>query len=372
MPDPTDRTDTADPTGPARRAAAAESAVVGRHLRRLWGLPGTALGVVSWPPTRGHRLFGRWHYWWQAHLLDCLVDAQLREPTPARRRQIAAHARTPFLRNVFRWRNRYYDDMSWLALALLRADAVAGTGHRRAVRRLTREMLDAWSDEEGGGIPWRRRDAFKNAPANGPAAILLARTGHVERATAMVDWMDGLLRHPDTDLIGDGVLHGEVNPNVWTYNQGTVLGAELELVRRTGRDPAGIHRLVAAVDRRLTVDGILVGHGGADPGLFTGILARYLAQVTLQLPGEHPAAARTRATAARLLTTSADSAWSHRVHTGNGPVFGADWGRPAPRPAVRRRGDTGLPEHDLAVQLSAWMLLEAAAAVHAVGPVDPA
>ena len=64
----------------ANRAASAETAVAKRHLRRLWQLPGTQLGVVGWPPTRRDSAFGTWHYWWQAHLLDCLVDAQVRAP----------------------------------------------------------------------------------------------------------------------------------------------------------------------------------------------------------------------------------------------------------------------------------------------------
>lgn len=54
----------------ANRAASAETAVTQRHLRRLWALPGTQLAVVAWPSTRRDRLFGSWHYWWQAHLLD--------------------------------------------------------------------------------------------------------------------------------------------------------------------------------------------------------------------------------------------------------------------------------------------------------------
>ena len=33
----------------ANRAASAEAAVAKRHLKRLWGLPGTQLGVVAWP-----------------------------------------------------------------------------------------------------------------------------------------------------------------------------------------------------------------------------------------------------------------------------------------------------------------------------------
>ena len=63
----------------ANRAASAEAAVTKRHLKRLWQLPGTQLGVVGWPPTRKDLLFGTWHYWWQAHLLDNLIDAQLRD-----------------------------------------------------------------------------------------------------------------------------------------------------------------------------------------------------------------------------------------------------------------------------------------------------
>ena len=66
------------------RAASAEAAIATRHLRRLWKVPGTQLGVVGWPPTAKDQTFATWHYWWQAHLLDTLVDAQVRDPEPER------------------------------------------------------------------------------------------------------------------------------------------------------------------------------------------------------------------------------------------------------------------------------------------------
>ena len=50
---------------------------------------------------------GPWNYWWQAHLLDCLVDAQRRAPQPWRAVEIAALARTVRLRNLGSWTNRY-------------------------------------------------------------------------------------------------------------------------------------------------------------------------------------------------------------------------------------------------------------------------
>ena len=68
-------------------------------------------------------------------------------------------------------------------------------------------------------------------------------------------------------------------PDIWSYNQGTVLGALVTLGDASSLERAA--GLVAAVRDRLTteVDGIrlLRTHGGGDGGLFTGILGRYLA-----------------------------------------------------------------------------------------------
>src|SRR5690242_5960548 len=94
-------------------AAAAERAIVTRHLRRVWGLPGTILGRSGWPPTLDQRLHWHWNYWWQAHLLDCLIDAQLRAPEPARAATIKRFVHSIWLRNFGRWSNAYYDDMAW-------------------------------------------------------------------------------------------------------------------------------------------------------------------------------------------------------------------------------------------------------------------
>ena len=134
--------------------------------------------MVGWPSTRRDRRFGTWHYWWQAHLLDCLVDAQVRDPQPERRTQDQpADPRHIGCATTARWTNDYYDDMAWLALALERAGRLAGVERRRALPKLAEQFINAWVPEDGGGIPWRKQDQFFNAPANGPAGIFLARYG---------------------------------------------------------------------------------------------------------------------------------------------------------------------------------------------------
>ncbi|HEV2783661.1 MAG TPA: glycoside hydrolase family 76 protein [Actinophytocola sp.] len=353
----------------AARAAVAEQAVVARHLRRVWAVPRTALARAGWPASLGQRLHLHWNYWWQAHLLDCLVDAQLRQPSSARAASITRLARGIRMRNIGSWTNSYYDDIAWLGLALLRASEVVDLPVDRAMVRIAARLRDGWTDHGGGGIWWRRRDSFKNVPANGPAAILLARWSRVggeradlQRARAMAEWMDQQLRDPRTDLLWDGLYVNEdgsireVVQVIYTYCQGVFLGACVELIEGdpTGEWARRAERTVVAVARRIAEDGVLPGQGAGDGGLFAGILARYLALAALRLTGSGAELA------AGLVRSSAESAWRNRALARGGPLFGPEWSQPAVSPRSAR--DPRL-ERDLSIQLSGWMLLEAAAAL---------
>ncbi|HJQ44845.1 MAG TPA: glycoside hydrolase family 76 protein, partial [Amycolatopsis sp.] len=301
------------------RAAAAENAIVTRHLRRVWGVPGTVLGRSGWPPTPEERVHWHWNYWWQAHLLDCLIDAQHRDPDPARAPRIERFIGSIRLRNFGSWTNDYYDDMAWLGLALQRAG--------RDVEVLLGQLRGAWTPDAGGGIWWRKGDRFKNAPSNGPAAILHARAGETQRARELVEWMDATLVDPTTGLVWDGmrVDSGEVVQVTYTYCQGVFLGACLEL---SELDIAA--RTVRAVAAHCAPGGVLMGQGGGDGGLFAGILARYLAVAARRLPtGPEAGAARD------LVLGSARACWDGAADAPGGPLFSADWSAPAPRSPLR-------------------------------------
>ncbi|WP_241384729.1 glycoside hydrolase family 76 protein [Rhodococcus sp. CH91] len=360
----------------SNRADAAEEAVVSRHVRRLWSLPGTALGVVGWPAVRRERLFFTWHYWWQAHLIDTAVDAAERDATTRRRRRVVRLARTHRIRNITGWTNNYFDDMAWLGLSLERAERHLYVDHRSAIATLVDELVDAWQPDHGGGIPWRRHDNFFNAPANGPAALLLARTGKVYRAQEMADWIHDSLLDPETGLVFDGIRDGVHERAIYSYCQGVTLGLETELAVQLDdpRHRRRVHALVAAVDDHLTERSVVTGGGGGDGGLFNGILARYLAMVATTLPVVDSEDVRARNAAARIVLASAEAAWENRLQVEELPVFGRDWSRQARLPGLGRSiarstggsvRESSVPERDMSVQLGGWMLMEAAYAVAA-------
>lgn len=356
---------------PDARAQAAAESVKGAFGHEFLGLHGTWLAWVWAPHPRPQLPWSEWHYWWQAHLLDCLVDAALREvrtnpggsggELPPSLALAQRHLRGIRLRNFGRFPNMFFDDMAWLALASARTEELAqelrGQGlppSGEAVRTLTRR-LEAGQDDRGGMF-WNTRRRYKNTATTGPAALFFARTGDTERAQSLVDWLYANLFDGESGLFLDGIHlepHGatRLDRAVWAYNQGPILGA---LLRLGGRNLGPAKDLVHAIEEGLTDGGgLLKAHGDGDGGLFMGILARYLtlAAQDPRLPEQ------TRSTARRLVLSTAEALWQgrdpHRL------VFSAHPAEPASSsypPGSRV---------ELCTQLQAWMLLEGAAKLEA-------
>ncbi|MGM7776045.1 glycoside hydrolase family 76 protein [Arthrobacter sp. KNU-44] len=380
------------PDWAARADHAARS--VTRHFgRRLLLLPGTHLAASVRPSTR---FPGQpWNYWWQAHYVDCLVDAGLRELASGSRfdggdrpsaGELASRLVTTIrLRNFVRYVNSYYDDMAWLALAVLRLDSLAGRAHKPGRRRNARlqKILSprfelASTDDMGGGTFWSTKRDFKNTPATAPVALHFARTGKQDRAQRLLDWLDATLFEPTRGLYLDGVWIKEgklvLAEEIYTYNQGPVLGALLELGgdANLGRAAA----LVASVAEHLTVPGpsdgpgrlVLRGEGTGDGGLFTGILVRYLALAAgdVRLPSV------TRITAGHLVLNTAEAVWAGRTvrtDAANWTSVKDDDGWLIFSTEPQRPAAETYPEGtavELSSQLQAWMLLEAATRVRQI------
>ena len=303
------------------------------------------------------------HYWWQAHALDSLVDAYSRDGSVLHLGR-AARLLEGIVRKNAGLTNDYYDDMQWLALACLRAwDASRNPVFKDAALILWTDIKGGWNDACGGGIAWRKPQLdYKNTPANAPAAILAARlytrfgdAGDLEWAQRIFAWLTAHLIDPDTGFVWDGMNRlgdGLIDKDwAFTYCQGVTIGAALELYAITG-DPQQLEvarRTACAARDRLSdpLDGAMPDEGTGDAGLFKGILVRYLEQfVTV-----------TRDAATRdWLEVNAVRAWQHRdAATG---LSGTSW--------------TAAPQFplDLSAALSGAMLFETLARLEVAAALE--
>jgi predicted alpha-1,6-mannanase (GH76 family) len=302
---------------------------------------------------------GDWaQYWPQAHALDVLVDAYLRDPSDnikARMNDLLTGVRA---KNGNSFINYYYDDMEWMALACLRAyNATNDTRFKGVTDTLWDDIKKGWSDDLGGGLWWRKDNPSKNTPSNMPAAILAARrykafndNADLQWAQKIYDWEKATLYDNASGLVYDNIdKNGNKNTDwKFTYNQGTFLGAALELYKNTGSSQYLSDALQAADftlnSGFLTSNGILKDEGGGDGGLFKGVFVRYFTRLIVDAAFD-PAK---KTGYINFLRTNGESLWSKGCNKGN-LLFGSAWDK-APGSST-----------DLTIQLSGIMLVEALA-----------
>lgn len=317
-----------------------------------------ATGILNqWFPGSHKTENEPFYYWWQAHVLDVFVDALERtgEAKYAERiEKLAVHLRRS---NGDTYLHNYYDDMEWLALALLRAYHATGVEtYKQHVLELWADIRTAWNDNCGGGMAWKKDQLdYKNTPANAPAAILAARlyrnfgdAEDLEWAKRIYAWNRDNLVDSQTGFVWDGLNRlgdGQIDKDwAFTYCQGVFLGAGVELYRCTGDSvyleearrtaSACIERLCDPVSLKLPDEGI------DDTGLFKGILVRYLLLLLEEAPDDRQVI--------EVLNRNADLLWRKGIDPYTG-LCSPDWAATPMLPV------------QLSVQLSGVMLTEAAA-----------
>lgn len=300
-------------------------------------------------------------YWWQAHAIDVLLDGYLRTEDPAYLRWVDKELKGTIAHNSGSILNNWYDDMEWMALALLRAWDITGEeSYRKKAEFLWQDIKTAWNDQMGGGMAWRKNQlGYKNTPANAPAAILgfrlYQRFGDkdtLDWAVKIFTWNRDNLMDPATYYVYDGMNRtgdGKIDYDwAFTYNQGVMIGAAVEYYRITG-DTAQLDlaKNIAYEAKRRFGDangGVFPYEGKDDCGLFRGIFFRYLTELIKLVPDDEVLTDMLFVNAQAIL----EKGMSEKG------LIGGDWESPA--------GENV----DLAQDLSGMMVLEMAAQLLAI------
>jgi len=304
------------------------------------------------------------NYWPQAHGLDVLVDAYTRTGSDHYKTLMSQWFKGVKQKNGNTFINHFYDDMNWNALALLRAYmATKDDSYKEAAQSVWTDIKTGWNDKEGGGIAWNKsQTSYKNTPANAPAAILAARLYQQFKNTEDLNWAEKIYKYQkdslynaSTGFVYDGLnANGDGQRSDWafTYNQGVMIGAALELYHIT-KDPVYLNDATTIADHTLnssdltTADRLLKDEGEGDGGLFKGVFVRYFTQLILEPDLEE--AIRKRYLS--FFKLNAETLWFAGTNKTLG-LFGTYWNT---APAATS---------DLTTEESGAILIEAAALLH--------
>jgi predicted alpha-1,6-mannanase (GH76 family) len=255
--------------------------------------------VMRWyDPSTG--LWKTTNWWNAANILTGLMDLDLEDHT----HRYADVAATTYAQGVSQqggnFTNEYNDDTGWWGLAWLRAYELTGRKQYLATAIADAEAIWSYRDDVcGGGIWWNHDKGYKNSITNELFIKLAAQlhntlpddTVWLDRAEQTWRWFrDSGLINPDHS-ISDG-LNGDCRNDgttaVYSYNQGVILGALVEL------DKAGDAEALPMADRiarsavtspTLAPGGILAdpgepqSSGGADGPTFKGVFTRNLGEL---------------------------------------------------------------------------------------------
>ena len=251
------------------------------------------------------------HYWPQAHAMDVIVDAYMRTSEKQYLNFYplwwkGAPEYNFSGKEIDPWWNEFVDDMEWIALAQLRMYETTQREEYflKAKQTYNDWIWSTWGPEKEepwkGGITWKTDvNKSKNACSNGPAAIIAARIytmyddimnpgkkpkqAYLQEASKIYAWLRDHLYNPETGKVSDNMnAKGKISPAVYTYNQGTFIGAAHELYKITG-DKQYLEEAVNAanyvIDHMSTNNGVLSDATSGDGGLFHGIFFRYFVKL---------------------------------------------------------------------------------------------
>jgi hypothetical protein len=168
--------------------------------------------------------------------------------------------------------DKFYDDNEWIGLELVQRYRMTGDQAALArARQIFELVVYGWDTDPthpcpGGSFwtqaPWSQD---RNTVSNGPGAELglqlyeltagsTEKAHYLEWSTKMYDWVNGCLLAPN-GLYWDHInLAGDIDKTQWSYNQGTMIGANALFYRITG-DHVYLDRANAIADAALAYYG---------------------------------------------------------------------------------------------------------------------
>ncbi len=236
------------------------------------------------------------NFWQNAEMIEVAEDDYDRTRSSAAAGMVEALCDGFLSRYTAGWSgNPYNDDMLWACIAFARAQTDTGKARfgQIGARNFDTVWKRGWDSVLGGGLWWNTDRKSKNACVNGPGAIagmLLYSAGfgagYLAEAKQCYAWERSHLVDTSTGRVNDHLnADGSIGPALYTYNQGTWIGASALLYRLTKSEAYSRDGRLALMCARQSLTGgqsseILSDEcrspaGDSDGAGFKSILARW-------------------------------------------------------------------------------------------------
>lgn len=179
---------------------------------------------------------GQTYFWGQAEEIEMVLDSYGLTGSSGTRDMTTALCNGFLAQNGTDWTwNGYNDDITWAVIAFARTYQITGntTFRDRAKANFDAMYARAWDSNLGGGLWWSTDKTGKNACVNGPASIaayllyqIYGDSSYLTKAQNLYNWERNTLFNASTGQVYDNISSGGVVTTwVFTYNQGTFIGA---------------------------------------------------------------------------------------------------------------------------------------------------
>lgn len=183
-----------------------------------------------------------------------------------------------------------YDDMMWWVMALARANQI--TGNQVYLQKAITGFNRVWNgsyDTVDGGMFWDFQHSGKNACINFPTVIAAMRlykltndASYLNKAKSVYVWAKTNLVNAEGRVADHKIGNNAPGYEDYTYNQGTAIGAAMDLYKET-KDNTYLNdaRLIADYTKnKMCTNQILPAEGDFnEQGVLKSIFAQYITQL---------------------------------------------------------------------------------------------